>query len=108
MTSTIETCKKGHSRADLFRADSRGYFSCRICNNERAGLTRLKNGKVKKSKYVGDYDQRSGERIAKLQTEIREAQEELLIREKLAKIQAEMREAQEELSAHKAKLRKGN
>ena len=106
--SEIETCKRGHSRVELFRADSRGYRSCRICNNERAGLTRLKNGKVKKSKYVGDYDQRSEERIAKLQTEIREAQEELLIREKIAKIQAEMREAQKELSAHKAKLTRVN
>jgi hypothetical protein len=103
--SETETCKKGHSRAELFTTNTRGYRNCKDCIAERIGIARVKSGQVTKSKYEGAYDYKSAERIAKLEARILRTQEELLIREKIAKLVVEIREAQEELSIQKTKLR---
>ena len=108
MSSTVETCKKGHSRAELFTTSSKGVRTCKSCVAERVGIHRLKQGQVTKSKYVGASENKGAERIAKLEARILQAQEELLIREQIAKLQTGIREAQEQLLIQKAKLRKGN
>ena len=79
MTSTIETCTRGHSRVELFTITPKGARYCKSCRAEDKGAHRAKLGQVKKSKYVGVYNKKVQERIAKLETRIHETQQELLI-----------------------------
>jgi|TARA_B110000483_G_scaffold152671_1_gene181609 hypothetical protein len=107
MGITMETCKKGHSRSELFTTNPSGFSYCKVCEAERVGIYRVRRGQVAKSKYVAASENKGAKRIANLEAKILKAQEELLIRERIAQLLVGIREAQDELVIQRAKLRSG-
>jgi hypothetical protein len=77
--SKIETCRKGHSRINLYTTTPSGVRYCKDCNSIRQGAWRAKTGRVSKtnSKYAEVYDANVRITIANLEKRVTQIQKQI-------------------------------